>query len=35
MYIPEFWCGVFSVVIAEIVTLIVIGVVANIKGGKK
>lgn len=35
MYIPEFWCGVIGVVIAEIITLIVIGVAANIKGGKK
>lgn len=35
MYIPEFWCGVLGVVFAEIVTLIVVGVIATLKGGKK
>ena len=35
MYIPEFWCGVLGVIFAEIVTLIVVGIMASLKGGKK
>ena len=34
MYIPEFWCGVASVIFAEIVVLVALGL-ANTKGGNK
>ena len=35
MYVNPFWMGVFLTVFAEIVLCIAIGIIANIKGGKK
>ena len=37
MYIPEFWCGVAAVLLAEIVGLIVVGLYSsgNSKNGRK
>ena len=35
MYIPEFWFGVFSTVLAEVVAFIVFCIWISLKGAKK
>jgi hypothetical protein len=35
MYIPEFWCGVASVIFAEIIVIVALLIIGDTKGGSE